>query len=88
MLNGTRNFAKKWLPLLEAYVEAKMKGKTEIIIPIGEAKIAVSASNKQAKKKDTKLTPATKAVPPNAPPPAMSKAQQLRWHREQNQTLT
>jgi hypothetical protein len=87
MLNGSRNLAPKWQKLLMAYVEAKAEGKKEIIIPIGDAKDPVVTSAQKAKK--TEVLPEIVQAPSSAtaPPPGMNKAQQLRWHREQNQSF-
>lgn len=98
MVNGSRNLSKKWHPLLEAYVDAKMKGATEIVIPIGEAKIPPALKEKidennipenKAKilKKRKNLTPLPSEQERKSPPPGLTKSEQIRWHRENNQTL-
>lgn len=87
MLNGSRNLTPKWQKLLEVYVQAKAKGKTEIVIPIVASKAPVADQGQKSKK--IKVAPASVQVPPSprTPPTGMTKAQQLRWHREQSQTL-
>lgn len=86
MVNGSRNLSTKWHSLLEAYVEARLKGATEIVIPIGMAKERRGADKKTAVQ-PAKVPVEKKITPAKTPPAAMTKSQQIRWHRENNQTL-
>jgi hypothetical protein len=71
MLNGTRYWPEKWKEKPRAFVEARAKATT----PEPTKAPAVPVSTKRI------------TVDENTPPPGLSKAQQIRWHRENNQTL-
>lgn len=87
MLSGSRNLPDKWIPLLEAYVTALAKGAKEIIIPIGQPSSTPPPSDKSPEKKKIKIAAPKKEVAEKTIPPGLSKSAQLRWHRENNQTL-
>lgn len=85
MMSGSRNIPSKWKPLLVAYVEAKMEGATEIVISIGDVKDIPAMAETTPQKVEPKAEKPTASD--KSMPGGMSKSQQLRWHRENNQTL-
>lgn len=87
MVNGTRNMGPKWKCLLVAFVEAKQKGATSIVIPIGPAKVRETIQEKKTKAIPAQKERIKEPEIGRTPPPGLSKAQQIRWHREHNQTL-
>lgn len=92
MLSGSRPFPKKWIPKLEAY--AKVYQTVELNnIPVNKERILT-----QREELDDSVMAGVQGFPalPEAeevaiakkmPPQGLTKAQQLRWHRENSQTL-
>ena len=87
MLTGTRSFPAKWEKLLIGYVEARAKGQKEIVIPIGEPRAKPGVRVVKPESKPVEPTKAKAAAAQKSPPPGMNKAQTIRWHRENSQTL-
>jgi hypothetical protein len=92
MLSGKRPFAKKWITKLSEYVSVKKLKVPEIrkVAPINiEQAVAVhNATHPEQHTEHMSLTPrqATELIK-KAPPPGLTKSQQIRWHRENTQTL-
>lgn len=88
MLNGTKHFAPKWLKLLILWAEATVKGDKTIMIPLG-APPSLPSDNSTKKVKTKSPSPEESAIrpPTRMPPPGLTKTQQIRWHRENSQTL-
>lgn len=87
MINGSRPFSPKWQLLLAAYVEAKNKGEKTMVFEIPTSKMPPKPPVKEVAKAEIK--PVSKSIPVHSstPPPGLSRTQQIRWYRENNQTL-
>lgn len=84
MLNGTRHFPAKWQRKLAEWIDARKK---------------TTRKKKAVAKEQTELpdepladdqsigTAVSIDKPRKLPPPGLTKPQQIRWHRENNQTL-
>jgi hypothetical protein len=100
MLSGSRPFPKKWIPKLEAYVKLHKIPATiskEIISDLVNKGVAITKVTQEGITE--RIDPFTQEgaeiiqnfqqaeVAPTSPPQGLTKAQQLRWHRENSQTL-
>jgi len=85
MLNKKKDFPPKWIRKLTAYVEAKQKAKNSAPEPPKEPAVETLPAPPSPPAK--KAIPASKQPIVKTPPAGMTKAQTIRFHRENNQTL-
>lgn len=96
MLNGSRNMAPKWQTLLSEFIKALPKEDRTITIKIAdiepEPELHVPWPNLKSSApclppSPVVEKPALVRTADKLPPAGMTKAQQIRWHKENNDTL-
>jgi hypothetical protein len=89
MLSGSRNMSPKWQRLLEEFIKALPKEDKTITIKIdqGEPELEPHAGEPEVQMVEVPIPAPKKAVVKKDMPPGLTKAQQIRWHRENSQTL-
>jgi hypothetical protein len=94
MLSGTRPFASKWIPKLEAYVKLQQsipELRKQTVADLVDRGIAITKVT--ADKKVQRIDPDSEegrqiiAAAHKSPPKGLTKSEQIRWHRENTQTL-